>query len=79
MCGDCHLKDFHAEADTSFNFCRTQCVSFVALAPIAASRHAEAESFVCLKVEIDSCLCHDGEDHLVLAHASTMCQLNFCK
>jgi len=78
MCDDCHLKDFRAEAATSFNFCRTQRVPFVALAPIFARHQAEAESFVCLKVEICSCLSHFEADHLVLPHASNKCQLNFC-
>ena len=56
MCDDCHLKNFHAEAATSFKFCRTQRVPFVALAPIAARCQVDAESFVCLKVETHSCL-----------------------
>jgi len=78
MCNNPHLKDFHAKAATSFNFCFTQRVPFVALAPIVARRQAEDESLVCLKVKIYSCLGHVEEDHLVLTHASTKSQLNFC-
>jgi len=61
-----------------FQFCRVQRVPLVTLTPIVLRHQAEDESFVLLKIELHSRVGHVGQDHLVLPHASTKCQIKFC-
>jgi len=74
------LETFPRRRNHCFQFHRAQCVPLVALALIVILRQAEAESFVRVKVEINHHrrLRHVEQDHLVLPHASTKYQMNFC-
>jgi len=78
LCRRLPLESHPHRGDHLFQFCRAQRVPLVAFAPIVSVflvSKAEAESFVRFKVELDILVGHVEEDHLVLSHASTRCQM----